>query len=200
MKSLSNSNVYVHQSANRNRYPDFAGISADQWSNSSSNARLRSGSMSSGMNNMCAQRPPNGTNKFHTQDGIPPPRPSMSASVFDLNQVGQRHHHHHHHLPGGYNPSAVQNVIEILCRRCTNALRFVVYSFPGSIERKLHELQSATIEQLEPSNGQSGMGFSVAQFEWFEYESESTAARILPTASRMDTKHVSLSGWDDSRR
>lgn len=106
------------QSANRNRYPDFAGVSSDQWSNSSSNARLRSGSMSSGMNNMLFQRPPNGTNKFHTQDGIPPPRSNMSASVFDLNQVGQRQQHHHHHLPSGYNPSAVPNVIfEFFCRR-----------------------------------------------------------------------------------
>ncbi len=78
------------QSANRNRYPDFSGIPSDQWSNCSSNARLRAGSMSSGMNNMLFQRPPIGTNKFHMQDGIPPrPNNNMSASVFDLNQVGK---------------------------------------------------------------------------------------------------------------
>lgn len=62
------------------------------------------------MNNMLFQRPPNGTNKFNVQDSIPP-RPNMSASVFDLNQagkVGQRPQH----FPSGYNsPSVVPNVI-----------------------------------------------------------------------------------------
>lgn len=96
------------QSAHRNRHPDFPGISSDQWSNSSSNARLRSGSMSSGMNNMLFQRPPNGTNKFNVQDGIPPrPNMNLSTSVFDLNQVGQRPQHLH----SGYNPAVLPNVI-----------------------------------------------------------------------------------------
>lgn len=104
------------QSANRSRHPDFPGTTSDQWSNSSSNARLRSGSMSSGMNNMLFQRPPNGTNKFHTQDGIPP-RPNMSASVFDLNKVGQRSQHLH----SGYNPSVSPNVIIDFIQAATNA-------------------------------------------------------------------------------
>lgn len=94
------------QSANRNRYPEYPGIPSDQWSNSSSNARFRSGSMSSGMNNMLLQRPPNGSNKFNMQDGIPP-RPNISTSVFDLNQVGQRPQQ----FTSGYNPGVMPNVI-----------------------------------------------------------------------------------------
>lgn len=57
------------------------------------------------MNNILLQRPPNGTNKFHIQNGMPPPRPSnMSASVFDLNRVGHQGHHQH-------NSAAMPNVI-----------------------------------------------------------------------------------------
>lgn len=98
------------QPANRNRYPDFPGISSDQWSNCSSNARLRTGSMSSGMNNMLFQRPPNGTNKFNVQDGMPPRPNNMSASVFDLNQVGKVGPRPQH-FPNGYNHSVMPNVI-----------------------------------------------------------------------------------------
>lgn len=57
--------------------------------------------MSSGMNNVLFQRPPNGSNKFNVQNGAPPlPRPSnMSASVFDLNHVGNAGHQHSTVLP-----------------------------------------------------------------------------------------------------
>lgn len=58
------------------------------------------------MNNMLFQRPPNGTHKFNIQEGMPP-RPSMSASVFDLHQVGQRPQQ----FPSGYNHGVISNVI-----------------------------------------------------------------------------------------
>lgn len=67
--------------------------------------------MSSGMNNMLLQRPPNGMNKFNVQDGSPSPRPNnMSASVFDLNQAGKMGQRPQH-FTNGFHPTVAPNVI-----------------------------------------------------------------------------------------
>ncbi|KAG4079394.1 hypothetical protein HA402_008086 [Bradysia odoriphaga] len=108
-RNSNSSQIDEQLSVNRNRYPDFSGIPSDQWSNCSSNARLRTGSMSSGMNNMLFQRPPNGMNKFNVQDGAPPPRPNnMSASVFDLNHAGKMGQRPQH-FNNGFNPTVAPN-------------------------------------------------------------------------------------------
>lgn len=87
--------LYV-QSNPRGRYPDFS--SSDQWSNNSSVAsRMRSGSMSSGMNTMFQRSPANfnSLNRSQMQEvgqrrPEHSPRQPISNSVFDLNHVGQR--------------------------------------------------------------------------------------------------------------
>lgn len=92
--------LYIIYQFNRNRFVDQSS-SSDQWSN---NSRVRSGSMSSGINSTF-ERNTNQFNRFNVQQENNQStnilRPShISSSVFDVNQMAKRNQQYPCYPPG----------------------------------------------------------------------------------------------------